>query len=100
MEYLVYVGVSCKERTSISRADEDVKDTGGKSSFFEKLCNVDSRQTISLTGFDDDGISCCQSRRGFTRHQHQRDIEWGNAYAYSQRFMTDDLRQNGLFSGI
>lgn len=74
-EYLVYVGVSCKESTSISRADEDVKDTRWKSSFFEKLGNVDGRQTISLTGFDDDGISCCQSRCRFTRHQHQWDIE-------------------------
>ena len=89
--YLVDVGMFGEETTGVSFADDTVEDTGWEPSFFEESSEVHCRKTVSFTGFDDEGISCGESRSTFRGQKQEGDVERGDTDAYSQRFMTDDL---------
>ena len=81
-----------EETTGVSFADDAVEDTGWETSFFEESSEVHCRKTVSLAGFDDEGISCGKSRGTFRGQKQEGDVERGDTDTYSQRLMTDDLK--------
>jgi len=58
----------------VAVSGEDVDDTRGKTSFVDEVTHPDSGEGSEFGGFEDDGVSGCESGSNFPGQHKQREV--------------------------